>query len=109
MSMQDRPARTKPRPPADAGVDPIDFRPSTTTPAVAPSTTQREAPAATAPAADVAPRNTPSGLAPTKQATVQSGISWSTDIEALVARTKDRTGKSRRAIVEEAIAAMWGD
>lgn len=126
MSMQDRPerpARTKPRPPADAGVDPIDYRPaapapSTTTapsapdegkgaqpPAAAPKV---EAPAAAATAAPAPAAAAPAAVVPELDITVQSGIRWSPDTENTIRAAKARTGKTRRALVEEAIAQVWG-
>ena len=126
MSMQDRPerpARTKPRPPADAGVDPIDYRPtapapSTTTapsapdegkgaqpPAPAPKV---EAPAAAATAAPAPAAAAPAAVVPELDITVQSGIRWSPDTENTIRAAKARTAKTRRALVEEAIAQVWG-
>lgn len=40
--------------------------------------------------------------------TVQIGIRWSPETEALVRAAKARTNKTRRALVEEAIAQVWG-
>ncbi|MCT1377757.1 MULTISPECIES: hypothetical protein [unclassified Microbacterium] len=119
MSMQDRPARpgrTKPVPAADSGVDPIDYKPATQQPAPAPATsTSTTAPdegkGATAPAAAAQPSNPtpPASVVPELDVTVQSGIRWSPATEAIVRAAKARTGKTRRALVEEAIARVWGD
>ncbi|WP_417512532.1 hypothetical protein [Microbacterium sp.] len=122
MSMQDRPerpARTKPRPPADAGIDPIDFRPAAPEPA-APKVTKQpaEGKGATSPAA--APKSeaatsradaattAPASVGPELDITVQSGIRWSPATENIIRAAKARTGKTRRALVEEAIAQVWG-
>lgn len=121
MSMQDRPARpgrTKPVPAADAGVDPIDYKPGAQQPAAAPAPST-SAPAATeskspaAPAAAVVQPSPPAPpaagtIGPELDVTVQSGIRWSPATEAIVREVKARTGKTRRAIVEEAIAQAWG-
>lgn len=120
MSMQDRPerpARTKPRPPADAGVDPIDYRPtapapSTTTVTSAPDEGKGAQPPAAAPKVE-APAATraaalPAAVVPELDITVQSGIRWSPDTENTIRAAKVRTGKTRRALVEEAIAQVWG-
>lgn len=120
MSMADRPARPargKLTPPANNDVDPIDARPATQAPQPSrPTSTRESTPAegkgASAPAA--APSAPPQTAAPTPAAapalntTVQSGVSWSPETEQLVREVKARTGKTRRAIVEEAIAAQWG-
>lgn len=114
MSMQDRPerpGRTKPRPPADAGVDPIDYRPNTASPSTnvdpsAPDEGKSDQPPAAAPK-----RETPAATAtvvPELDITVQSGIRWSPDTENTIRAAKARTGKTRRALVEEAIAQVWG-
>jgi hypothetical protein len=115
MSMQDRPARpgrTKPVPTADAGVDPVDYRPSSTP---APATLVDSTPLAektkvTAPESE-AERSTPSAstAAPAggPQATVQLGVNVDPDIAQLVMQVKARTGLSKRAIVEKAIRETW--
>lgn len=115
MSMQERPerpARTKPRPPADAGIDPIDYRPATpapstvTIPAAADEGKAAETPAAAPKAAR--PAATPTAVVPELDITVQSGIRWSPTTENIVRAAKARTGKTRRALVEEAVAIVWG-
>lgn len=120
MSMADRPARPargKLTPPANADVDPIDARPATPKPEPSrPTSTSESTPdegkGAAAPAAApfVAPRATAPAqtAAPALNVTVQSGVNWSPETEQLVRDAKARTGKTRRAIVEEAIAALWG-
>lgn len=113
MSMQDRPerpARTKPRPPADAGVDPIDYRPAVPT-AVAESPTDDRAitqPPVAAPKEVSRPAIQAAAVVPELDITVQSGIRWSPDTENTIRSAKARTGKTRRALVEEAIAKVWG-
>jgi hypothetical protein len=120
MTMQDRPerpARTKPRPPADAGVDPIDYRPAAPTPPPAAATPPVKAPSAQeedagAKQPTVAPRTAtraPAAVVPELDITVQSGIRWSPDTENTIRAAKARTGKTRRALVEEAIAQVWGN
>jgi hypothetical protein len=121
MSMPDRPARPargKLTPPANANVDPIDAQPTiskseptSTAPAFASTPEEGKgavAPAAAAPApGTAATASAPTVTLPDLDVTVQSGIRWSPDTEAIVRAAKTRTGKTRRAIVEEAIAAMW--
>jgi len=116
MSMEDRPARPtrgKLTPPANADVDPIDARPATSAPQP-PRTTSTQAAAPIegkgAQASAAASRQTKSAptVAPALNMTVQSGVNWSPETEQLVREAKARTGKTRRAIVEEAIAATWG-
>ena len=120
MSMADRPqrpARGKLSPPPTANVDPIDSRPATPEPEPSrPATVRPDAPnegkGAAAPAA--APTTAPQASAPApsvgarRSVTVQSGVNWSLETEELVAAVKARTGKTRRAIVEAAIARTWG-
>lgn len=120
MSMADRPARPargKLTPPANNDVDPIDARPATPAPQPSrPTSTRENTPAegkgASVPAASpsVPPRTASPTLAaaPAPNATVQSGVSWSPETEQLVREAKARTGKTRRAIVEEAIVRVWG-
>lgn len=115
MSMQDRPARpgrTKPVPTADAGVDPVDYRPSNIAPAStdtkpAPLTEPRKAAAPTPPTKPELPTPpqtvTPGG----PQATVQLGVNVDPEIAQLVMQIKARTGLSKRAIVEKAIRDTW--
>lgn len=100
MTMQDRPERARGTltPPTNTDVDPIDARPTTSTRT---DTTPPAHTAATAPAHTTV-------VTPAISATVQSGINWSVETEQLVRAAKNRTGKTRRAIVEEAIAHMWG-
>lgn len=97
MTMPDRPARPargKLQPPTTT-VDPIDApQPPAAQPAAAP--------AAAAPSA-----STPVAVDESR-VSVQSGIRWSLATERLVREAKARTGKTRIAIVEEAIAQVWG-
>ena len=110
MTVADRPARGKLLPPARTDIDPIDPRPAPTPPPAPTSTAPQIAPdegkGAQAPAAR---RN--GGKRPEtddiKNVTVQSGINWSTETERIVREVKARTGKTRRTIVEEAIAQTW--
>lgn len=119
MSMQDRPARpgrTKPVPTADAGVDPVEYRPTTTKPPVAATrqsplmeqenvdvrTPATESSAKTEPLMPLQPV-TPGG----PQATVQLGVNVDPQIAQLVMQIKARTGLSKRAIVEKAIRETW--
>lgn len=119
MTMADRPERPtrgKLTPPANTDVDPIDARPVASRPQPAQPAPSREsspaegkgasAPAAAPSAVSQDDRDIPVSQSASK-ATVQSGISWSLETEELVRRAKNRTGKTRKAIVEEAIAAMW--
>lgn len=68
------------------------------TPAAAP---KAEAPAPLVTAA-------PTAMGPELDITVQSGIRWSPATENIIRAAKARTGKTRRALVEEAIAQVWG-
>ncbi len=120
MSMQERPARPvrgKLTPPTNADLDPIDARPASTAPrSTRPASTNASTPAeakgASAPAAAHSRAERPTASSPASlpalNVTVQSGVNWSPETEQLVRDTKARTGKTRRAIVEEAIAALWG-
>lgn len=97
----ERPGRTKPVPAADAAIDPVEFRPAapaaeSTAP---PATTITRPPART-------PHPTPVRTGP--KPTVQLGVSVSPEIEQLVRAARERTGLSRRAIVEKAITDTWG-
>jgi hypothetical protein len=115
MTMQDRPerpARTKPRPPADAGIDPIDYRPTALTPPTTAPSAQEEDAGVKQPAAapkPATPTSAPAAVVPELDITVQSGIRWSPDTENTIRAAKARTGKTRRALVEEAIAQVWGN
>jgi hypothetical protein len=117
MSMQDRPARpgrTKPVPTADAGVDPLDYRPGPTTP---PATAAETAPPAeptkvqvqtpTTKAEQTTPTTPPSTPPGGPQATVQLGVNVDPGIAQLVLQVKARTGLSKRVIVEKAIRETW--
>lgn len=116
MSMEDRPARPargKLTPPANADLDPIDARPAAPElkPSRTTSTTENtpsEGKGAAAPAAAPRRPRVTTSPAPALNLTVQSGVNWSAEIEQIVRDVKARTGKTRRAIVEEAIAATWG-
>ena len=106
----DRPPRTRPRPAADAGVDPIDYKP---TPVAAdegkPATTPVAAPAA-APA--VAAHSHPGGApaaAGGVEVTVQLSTRISPDVNDVLTQANQRTGKKKRALIEEAILRTWGN
>lgn len=118
MSMAERPsrpARGKLTPPANADLDPIDARPTAPEPQPIPTVEQPErtpdegkgAPAPAA-AAEQATSSAPVTAPPAKSVVVQSGVNWSLETERIVSETKARTNKTRRAIVEEAIAHLWG-
>lgn len=107
MSMADRPARPprgKLSPPADADIDPIDARPTRPTGESASPDKGTSRPTRTASPSAPSART---AAAAAINMTVQSGVSWSPETEQLVRDAKARTGKTRRAVVEEAIAAMW--
>lgn len=113
MSMKDRPerperpGRTRPVPAPDAGVDPVDFRPtSAVTLPASPPDAPPAAPPAKGGSAPAAGKPSPDAFG--ARATVQAGVNWSIETEAIVREVKARTGKTRRAIVEEAIARTWG-
>lgn len=112
----DRPPRTRPRPAADAGVDPIDYRPGgadedkpTSLP---PATTGPAAAAGSAPTAPAteapAPTSTPSAVAGGVEVTVQLSTRVSPDVNDVLTEAKLRTGKAKRALIEEAILRTWG-
>lgn len=123
MSMQERPARpgrTKPVPAADAGVDPIDYRPGTQE--SAPSTTPtppsipdegkgaRSVTAAASTPAASSSAGTPamSAAAPRREQTVQLSTRVSPDVTDIIDRAAAATGRSKRDLVEEAIRnAGW--
>lgn len=124
MSMQERPERpprSKPVPSPDAGVDPIDFRPPatdattqanvqdatslSTASAVAPAVPRKQSRTTQAPAQATA---TPLPITSRSEVTVQLSTRVSLDVEAILAEAAARTGKKKRALVEEAIIAKWG-
>jgi len=119
MSMQERPARpgrTKPVPTADAGVDPVDYRPTAQPAPVAeaapqPQPTETIAPAPVSAPTETKQRATPPPTAPVHaggpQATVQLGVNVDPDVAQLVMHIKATTGLSKRAIVEKAIRDTW--
>lgn len=101
----DRPPRTRPRPAADAGVDPIDYKP---TPVAA-----DERKAATTPVAApaVAAHSHPGGApaaAGGVEVTVQLSTRISPDVNDVLTQANQRTGKRKRALIEEAILRTWG-
>lgn len=115
MSMQDRPARptrTKPVPTSDAGVDPIDYKPTPTTstsestPAEGKGTQSVPAAAPTPPASTpTAPAAPVSAASSGREQTVQLSSRVSPQIAQLVDAAAVRTGRSKRELIEAAIAA----
>lgn len=116
----DRPPRTRPRPAADAGVDPIDYgtraAPAPTAPvegkgAPAPAA----APAAVTRPAEVAQPVEAAQSATVPQAsggvepTVQLATRISLDVNDVLTKAYQRTGKKKRALIEEAILRTWGE
>ncbi|EIC06685.1 hypothetical protein OR221_3209 [Microbacterium laevaniformans OR221] len=108
----DRPPRTRPRPAEDAGVDPIDYgtraapAPAPTVPvegkgALAPAAAP-ERPAAADRVATTAPQVT-GGVEPT----VQLATRISLDVNDVLTKAQQRTGKKKRALIEEAILRTW--
>lgn len=88
MSTQpERPARgkTRPRPAADENLDPVDYR--------------------SAPPA--APPPPPAPGPGRKEATVQLATRISLEIDTILTNAAAKTGKSKRALVEEAIRNTW--
>jgi hypothetical protein len=122
----DRPARSRPRPAPDAGVDPIDYKPSpapTAAPATAPHR-PAEGKGAEAPAAAPSPDTTSTRAGASTLATPAAGgpevtVQLATRIspevaavlDAAIVREKARRGSkaSKRALIEEAILALWGN
>lgn len=115
----DRPARTRPRPAADAGVDPIDFgtRAAPTTaptspvegkgapaPAAAP---EQPAAAPTAPAVPAVPAAVTQAPAGGVEATVQLATRISLNVNDVLTKAYQRTGMKKRALIEEAILRTW--
>lgn len=122
MSMQDRPARpprTKPVPASDAGVDPIDYKPTAPEPQPTPATpTSESTPAegkgtqSVPAAAPTPPASTPTAAAAPvsaasngREQTVQLSSRVSPQIAQLVDAAAVRTGRSKRELIEAAIAA----
>lgn len=93
----DRPPRTRPRPAADAGVDPIDYKP---TPVAADERKAATTPVAAAAAAPVAAGGV--------EVTVQLSTRISPDVNDVLTQANQRTGKRKRALIEEAILRTWG-
>ena len=89
----ERPARSKarPRPAADEKLDPVDYRLETT-----PSPTRQPVQAAA-----------PAPAAGRKEATVQLATRISLEIDTILTNAANTTGKSKRALVEEAIKNTW--
>lgn len=85
----DRPARGKirPRPAADEKLDPVDYR--------------REVPPAPM------PQPSPTNITGRKEATVQLATRISMEVDAILTNAAASTGKSKRALVEEAIRNTW--
>jgi len=121
-NMQDRPARpgrSKPVPAPDAGVDPIDYKPATSEPQPTPTTSTREsAPAegkgarsvpAAAPTPQASTQAAPAASAPAasggREQTVQLSSRVSPQIAQLIDAAAARTGRSKRELIEAAIAA----
>ena len=96
----DRPQRTAPVPAADANVDPIDYTYPSNTPAAPRVRKSVKKPAAA---------QTPAPAKTAKEATVQLGDRVAVSTENLIAATKERTGMTRRAIIERAIRETWGE
>ncbi|KAA9106001.1 ribbon-helix-helix protein, CopG family [Microbacterium rhizomatis] len=108
----DRPARTKPVPTDDEGVDPIEYRPAQ------PAATPSAVPASAAVTADaVVPPEDPTGTSGVvgtqpvlrgRELTVQLAARVSPDVTDLVDRAAAMTGRSKRDLVEDAIRnAPW--
>lgn len=93
----DRPPRTRPRPAADAGVDPIDYKPATSAPTFAAAPTRETTPAAPT------TQETSGGV----EATVQLSTRVSLDVNDVLTQAHLRTGKKKRALIEEAILRTW--
>lgn len=112
MSQQlDRPAR-RPRPAADEGQDPVDYHPPAPTPAkpVTASVDGKDTPSVSAAAATpTVPRSQPPQLnAGGRELTVQLATRVSPEVAAMVDAEYARTGRSKRALIEEAIRnAPW--
>lgn len=116
----DRPARSRPRPAADAGVDPIDYG-TRAAPTTQPTTVEGKGAAAPAAAPDRAEAPTqqpPLAAAPTAgtiapvggmEVTVQLSTRISPDVNDVLTLAKQRTGKSKRTLIEEAIVKMWAN
>lgn len=114
----DRPARParRPRPAADAGVDPIDYRGAA--PAVAPAPAIAEAPAGADPKAVAKPSGgaeRPVALTPppasgpaARDVTVQLNSRIAVDVAAIFDAAAARF-PSKRAALEHAILAAFGD
>lgn len=121
MTMQDRPARparTKPVPAADTGVDPIDYRPTLQEPAPAPARSTSDTEPAEGkgtprvPAAAPTPQSTAApaivATARGREQTVQLSTRVSPDVTAIIDQAAAATGRSKRELVEEAIrGAAW--
>ena len=107
----DRPPRTRPRPAADAGVDPIDYKPATSAPTFAAEPAREPAPPAVA--APTRPTQPPRS-APAQDAsggvevTVQLSTRISPDVNDVLTQASVRTGRKKRALIEEAIMRTWG-
>ena len=114
----DRPTRTRPRPAADAGVDPIDFG-TRAAPATAPTTPVegKGAPApaaapeqpAAAPTAPVVPASAPQTPAGGAEVTVQLATRISLNVNDVLTQAYRRTGKKKRELIEEAILRTWSN
>lgn len=123
MTQPDRPARTRPRPAADAGVDPIDYRPTeTSAPVTAPPSVEGKgaaAPAA-APAPDAATGTrvtapvvalpSAGGAEVTVQLATRISLEVAAVLDAAIAREKAKRGSkaSKRSLIEEAIMRTFG-
>lgn len=122
MSNQlDRPAR-RPRPAADAGVDPIDYRPAATgenKPDAAPPPPAPETPTGRAVSAPVAPERPSAPVTPrtpaappvgpaVREQTVQLNSRVSADVAAVLDAAAAGSFPSKRAAIEYAITQTFG-
>lgn len=104
----DRPPRTRPRPAADAGVDPIDYKPATSAPGFAAEPASEPAPAAAPTRPTTPPRSAPAQDASGGvEVTVQLSTRISPDVNDVLTQANIRTGKKKRALIEEAILRTW--
>jgi hypothetical protein len=119
MSQLDRPERPPrgPRPAADEGQDPVDYRPAATTPAPTTSVEGKDtlsvsaaAPTAAAPPTSAAkPVQVPADAPRRREQTVQLATRVSPGVAALIDAAAARTGYSKRNVIEQAIQQFWGE
>lgn len=106
----DRPPRTRPRPTADAGVDPIDYKPATSAPAFAAEPAREAAPEAAPTRPTQSPRSAPAQDASGGvEITVQLSTRISPDVNEVLTQASIRTGRKKRALIEEAIMRTWAN